>query len=151
MKLCSRDNTPCRFKCTKRHADTTTLCVRSPYALPHLPSALPLQHIDRLGSRGWVHLPLATCHCDIDEATGVSDSLLRSAFRGLLLLLGLNLCLAQVSSRLDLQYILRRGLLAFGVCDLTLPARAREPCTLPIFADVFRVCEIEKPVLSLRV
>lgn len=37
------------------------------------------------------HLSLATSHCDIDESSGVCDSLLRSALRGLLLLLRLDL------------------------------------------------------------
>jgi hypothetical protein len=36
-------------------------------------------------------LPLATGHGDVDEAAGVSESLLRAALGGLLLLLGLNL------------------------------------------------------------
>ena len=38
------------------------------------------------------NLPLATGHCDVDEAAGVYDALLRAALGGLLLLLGLDLC-----------------------------------------------------------
>lgn len=37
------------------------------------------------------YLPLASGHGDVDEAAGVSDSLLGTALGGLLLLLGLNL------------------------------------------------------------
>lgn len=37
------------------------------------------------------YLSLATSHCDVHEPTGVCDSLLGSALRGLLLLLRLNL------------------------------------------------------------
>lgn len=37
------------------------------------------------------NLALSTRHCNIDESSGVCDSLLGAAFGGLLLLLGLNL------------------------------------------------------------
>lgn len=37
------------------------------------------------------NLALATRHCNIDESSGICDSLLGAAFRGLLLLLRLNL------------------------------------------------------------
>ena len=119
-----------------------------------------------LRGRVGVHLPLAAGHGDVDEAAGVEDALVGAALGRLLLLLGLDLlyhnaisicCIfhlpccdeGSIGQRQELErgvVFFRRppsrlfhsddGIRTFGVCDLTLPARASEPCTLPMFAVV---------------
>lgn len=95
------------------------------------------------------HLPLAAGHGDVYEAAGISDSLLGAALGGLLLLLGLDLysesyqrcplLSAKSSESRPRHYIFHHvrngfsrrvsGERTLGVCDLTFPARARDPWT----------------------
>lgn len=86
---------------------------------------------------GRAHLSLATGHRYVHEPPGVCDSLLSSAFGRLLLLLrfdllqieNISICHAQSCDGWQ-----DAGMRTFGVWDLTLPARAREPWTLPMIA-----------------
>lgn len=70
-------------------------------------------------------LPFATGHGDVDKATGVCDTLLGPSLRHLLLLLRFHLSVSEA------ERFLRPTL---GVCDLTFPARASDPWTLPMIA-----------------
>jgi hypothetical protein len=79
------------------------------------------------------NLPLASGHGDVDKSSDVDHPLAGAALGRLLLLLRLDLDVESVDA--SDQALLRRLVYdTFGVCDLTLPARAREPCTLPMIA-----------------
>lgn len=107
-------------------------------------------------------LPLAASHGDVDESASVSESLLGAAFGSLLLLLGLDLyarnhqhrfrrssqpdTLDAVSAGASFVFLrmplpilaishVYQNMRTLGVCDLTFPARARDPWTLPMIAE----------------
>ena len=74
------------------------------------------------------YLPLSAGHGNVHESSSVSDPFLRSALGSLLLLLRFDLLFACMSPRflrLQGRHILHDH--TFGVCDLTFPARARDP------------------------
>jgi hypothetical protein len=87
----------------------------------------------RLSAGVGVHLSLAASEGNVDETASVLDALLRTTLGGLLLLLRLNLF--GVANQRSVAIL--TGAFpcpTLGVCDLTFPARAREPCTLPMIA-----------------
>jgi hypothetical protein len=69
------------------------------------------------------YLALATGHGNVDEAAGVCEPLLGAALGRLLLLLGFDLAFRLVVGG-GRKCVGERTL---GVCDLTFPARARDP------------------------
>ena len=96
---------------------------------------------------GRTHLSLSTSHRDVDEAASVLQTLLGAALGDLLLLHRLDLfrlrgvnclfCYLISDDPVDDWSSLRGkrledATLTFGVWDLTLPARARDPWTLPM-------------------
>jgi hypothetical protein len=115
-----------------------------------------------LGAGVGVHLALAAGHDDVHEAAGVCETLLRAALGDLLLLLLLDLCAHAMSAIVVpkrgahamavgaeggemVWWVIQAGgersaalegewYRTLGVCDLTLPARASEPWTLPMLA-----------------
>jgi hypothetical protein len=85
-------------------------------------------------------LALATGHCDVDEAAGVSEPLLRAALGGLLLLLGLDLShesasmsfsviVSQISREVDSGVAVGRRSAYLGCCLLADALRQFERVT----------------------
>jgi hypothetical protein len=92
------------------------------------------------------NLPLATGHGDVDEATGVSESLLRAALGGLLLLLGLNLlpaCQPPFHFTRCPRVLVRIMLVAVGVARcvrVAIAERMQLVCCLPWLQSVSYRC-----------
>jgi hypothetical protein len=88
-----------------------------------------------------VYLALATSHRNVYESSGIELSLVGAALWCLGFLNCFHLFASGLSVSIHYIYEYTHGtqkvILAFGVAALTLPARARDPCTLPILTTDF--------------
>ena len=80
----------------------------------------------------WVrrHLAFATCHGDIDKSSSINHSFISTPLGRFLLFGGLHLSTKELLENSGYEELMED--ITFGVCDLTLPARARDPWTFPM-------------------